>query len=133
MGYREKYPGAHYIETSNLGRSLPLNATERTFMNDLYAAYTDLDDFMANGTAAEIAAFDSLLPRPTRTLESRSMTYDAKMEMPFDKHFVVAGAQYIDAETEDGVFGMTSAANTASGVESKYDQYALLQKTAGGS
>ncbi len=118
--------GAHYVETSNLGRSLPLNATERTFMNNLYGAYTDLEDFMANGTGAEIAAFDSLLPRPTRTLESRNMTYDAKMEMPFDNHFVVAGAQYIDAETEDGVFGMTSNANTASGVESKYDQYALF-------
>jgi outer membrane receptor for ferrienterochelin and colicins len=117
---------AHYIKTGNLGRSLPLNATQRVFMNSLYSNYTDLEDFRANGTAAEIAEFEALLPRPTRTLESSTMTYDAKYELPLEEHFLIIGAQYVDAELEDGVFGMTDAAQTKSGVVEDYKQWALF-------
>jgi len=116
--------GMHHVETNNFGRSLPLNATQRTFIaNNIDGNGEDwqtVDDAMNN------ADFVALMPRGIRTLKSENTTYDAKFEMPFDNHFVVVGAQYVKAEVEDGVFGMTADATTSTGVVSAYDQWALF-------
>ena len=89
--------GIHHIESENLGRSLPLNASERARMETLYGnlgltpnaknqwtgpakGYNDLN-------AADKAFIDSLLPRPTRTLQSSDTTYSAKYEIPLSNHF----------------------------------------------
>ncbi|MCT7542015.1 TonB-dependent receptor domain-containing protein [Aliarcobacter cryaerophilus] len=106
--------GIHHIESENLGRSLPLNASERARMETLYGnlgltknaknqwtgaakGYNDLN-------AADKAFIDSLLPRPTRTLESSDTTYSAKYEVPLSNHFLVVGAEYKEAELKDGVY-----------------------------
>jgi outer membrane receptor for ferrienterochelin and colicins len=113
--------GVHYIETANLGRSLPLNATERQFIKDNKGTtWADFDDAMADPN------FLALMPRPSRILESKTTTYNAKYELPFEKHYVTLGAEYIDGELEDGVFGMTSSATTQSGVVQSYEQWALF-------
>ncbi|AXH14114.1 TonB-dependent receptor [Malaciobacter mytili LMG 24559] len=116
--------GIHHIKTSNNGRSLPLNPSERLFMNDLYANYSSLNDFETNGSSTQLAQFNSLLPRPKRVLESKNITYNGKIEIPFEKHFLVLGTQYIDAQLEDGVFGITN--KTKKAVTSSYKQWALF-------
>jgi len=112
--------GMHHITSENLGRSLPLNALQRKYIEDNKAGWADLDAALAD------PIFASLMPRPERALKSETTTYDAKLEMPFDNHFVVVGAQYIQAEVEDGVFGMNNSINNDSGVVSSYDQWALF-------
>lgn len=91
----------HYIETNNNGRTLPFTVQERA---DLQALYD------ANGRSwsglSEIVE-STFLPRPKRVMETRQTTYDAKFDTLLgDQHLVVFGGQYIDAEMEDGVFGM---------------------------
>jgi len=66
------------------------------------------------------------MPRGTRTLKSENTTYDAKLEIPLENHFIVVGAQYVQGEVEDGVFGITEDATTESGVVSDYKQWALF-------
>lgn len=116
--------GIHHIESENFGRSLPLNAAQRQFIADNTNGngenWTSVNDALAN------AEFASLMPRPTRTLRSQNTTYDAKFEMPLENHFIVVGAQYVQGEVEDGVFGMSSDNTTKSGVVSSYDQWALF-------
>ena len=116
--------GVHHIKSENFGRSLPLNAAQRQFIADNTNGngenWTSVNDALAN------AQFASLMPRPERTLKSQNTTYDAKFEMPFDNHFIVVGAQYVQGEVEDGVFGMTSNTTTESGVVSDYNQWALF-------
>jgi outer membrane receptor for ferrienterochelin and colicins len=111
--------GVHHIDTANLGRSLPLNASERKYIADNKSSWTDLDAALAD------PIFAALMPRANRTLESRSTTYSAKYEMPLDSHFLVVGTEYVDAEVEDGVFGMTSSSQTQSGITSDYKQWSL--------
>ncbi|MCB1756325.1 MAG: TonB-dependent receptor [Gammaproteobacteria bacterium] len=88
----------HHVETSNDGRTLPLTATERLQLNDMQAA---------GASDAEIEA--AFLPRPKRTLETRQTTLDAKIDSQVGEHWLVYGGQYIDAEMEDGTFGMNGS------------------------
>ncbi len=66
--------GIHHIESANIGRSMPLSASERNFYENMKSAskYKDksLEYFYANATPEEIAQFKALMPRDTRTLES---------------------------------------------------------------
>ncbi|RBQ32315.1 TonB-dependent receptor [Arcobacter sp. FW59] len=133
--------GVHHIKSENLGRSLPLNADERIRMTQLYldngatlavnpntGAHTwsipgnggiDYD----NLNATDKAFIDSLLPRPTRTLESKNTTFNAKYELPLNNHFLVVGAEYLKAELTDGVFGMSEGKSNQS---KEYYQYGLF-------
>jgi outer membrane receptor for ferrienterochelin and colicins len=96
-----------YVDTANEGRTLPLSSGERLFVQDMKSKYgSAYNDFLANATPAEIAQFQALYPRPDRTLESRSYTIDAKSEIALGNHYLVIGGQFIDAEMEDGVFGL---------------------------
>jgi len=116
--------GAHHIESNNFGRSLPLNASQRKFVADNTDGngedWQSVDEALAN------AEFAALLPRGPRTLKSQNTTYDAKFEMPLANHFVVVGAQYVQGEVEDGVFGMSENAVTEAGIVSDYNQWALF-------
>lgn len=78
------------ISTENKGRTLPLTATER---KDYESATSDADK----------AKF---LPRPDRKMESSQYTLDAKLDIPLGDHLLITGAQVIQGELEDGVFGM---------------------------
>jgi len=116
--------GAHHITSNNFGRSLPLNASQRKFIADNTNGngenWASVDEALLN------PEFAALMPRSTRTLKSQNTTYDAKFEMPLEDHFVVVGAQYVQGEVEDGVFGMTADTTTESGVTSDYNQWALF-------
>ena len=78
------------ISTENKGRTLPLTAAERT-------------EFESATTDANKAKF---LPRPDRKMESSQYTLDAKLDIPLGDHLLITGAQVIQGELEDGVFGM---------------------------
>ena len=112
--------GVHHVETNNFGRSLPLNASQRQYIADNKGSWADVDDALSD------PEFAALLPRPTRTLRSENTTFDAKFEMPLDAHFIVFGTQYVQAEVEDGVFGMESTTTASTGVVSDYNQWALF-------
>ncbi|WP_323593999.1 TonB-dependent receptor domain-containing protein [Aliarcobacter butzleri] len=112
--------GIHHIETANLGRSLPLNATERQYIKDNKPSWPNL------AAAMNDPVFASLMPRPERTLESSNTTYSAKYELPLNDHFIIVGAEYLDNELEDGVFGMTDATKTKSGTVKDYNQWSVF-------
>lgn len=102
--------------TENLGRSLPLTVEERADLQDLWndvcarrgQAANCNNGTLANSalTAAEMDRLNAFLPRPLRTLEIDNLIVDAKLDMPIGAHVVTVGGQYLDAEMEDGTFGM---------------------------
>ena len=98
--------------SENLGRSLPLTIAERAELQDLWnSACGSAGAFCNNAnrgnlSAAQTDQFNSLLPRPLRTLELDNLIVDAKLDMPLGSHVVTVGGQYIDSEMEDGTFGM---------------------------
>ncbi|MDX4059880.1 TonB-dependent receptor [Aliarcobacter skirrowii] len=96
--------GVHHIKSENLGRSLPLSAQQRQFIENNIDGngedWQDVNEALANPD------FAALMPRPTRTLESKNTTFNAKYEIPLESHFIVVGAEYLKAELTDGVFGM---------------------------
>lgn len=108
-GPASSYVSLAYVDTANEGRTLPLTVEERLL---LQAMYDGVDDY-ADMTEAERKALaeDTFLPRPDRPLQSRQYTLDAHVNLPFEaagKHNLLIGAQVIDGELEDGVFGMES-------------------------
>ena len=109
--------GVHHIESENLGRSLPLTAEQRKYIEDNKAGWADLDAALADPN------FVALMPRPARTLESKNTTFSAKYELPLDKHHIVVGAEYLKAQMTDGVFGMSEGKTNG---EKEYYQYALF-------
>ena len=107
--------GVHHIASENLGRSLPLNASQRERMAQLYqnnGATQDAKGAWSRATgikyselnASDKAFIDGLLPRPIRTLESANTTYSAKYEVPLDDHYLVVGTEYLQAELKDDVY-----------------------------
>lgn len=113
----------YQIDTKNLGRTLPLTAAQRQIYNsatnNAADSYDDLSD-------ANKAILDSLLPRPDRILETKQLTIDGKVDIPLEEHLVVLGFQYIDAQMEDGVFGMTGTDGYTSGKVQPHKQWALF-------
>lgn len=108
-----------HIDTSNEGRTLPFSVAERLDLQELWdasGAYAGLST--AERRAIAEARF---LPRPTRELESSQYTLDAKLDIPLEgfggRHHFVVGAQMIDGELSDGVFGMEASAEGLSAVQ----------------
>lgn len=110
--------GIHHIESKNLGRSLPLNAEQRKYINDNKSSWPDLD------TAMQDPIFRAMMPRPVRDLNSLNTTVSGKYELPLDNHYLVTGVEYTQAELEDGVFGMESGG--VGGKTKKYYQYSVF-------
>lgn len=119
--------GVHHIESNNYGRSLPLGIADRNKMQKVYEGISDWNtkkvtyNDITNPT--DKAYVDSLLPRPTRTLSSENTTFNAKYELPLDKHYIVVGAEYLKAQMTDGVFGMHEGKDNG---EKEYYQYSLF-------
>ncbi len=96
------------VDSANLGRTMPFTVEERLLHRQVFqgtGAYRGLS------VAQRRAIAESLfLPRPSRTMESRQSTLDAKLDIPVEdfggRHHLVVGGQFIDGELEDGVFGM---------------------------
>lgn len=99
-----------YVDTQNNGRTLPLSVAERLQLQEMYdgtGEYANMDEQTRKDLAEE-----TFLPRPQRPLESSQYTYDLRFDIPIsgalgDHNFVV-GAQLIDGELKDGVFGLES-------------------------
>lgn len=109
--FGRSYLALSYVETSNNGRSLPFSPAERKQLQEMYSgtgAYAGMT--LADRRALAESTF---LPRPKRTLESSQYTLDAKLDIPIKNfagdHMLVVGAQLIDGELTDGVFGLESS------------------------
>ncbi|SHF23780.1 outer membrane receptor for ferrienterochelin and colicins [Lampropedia hyalina DSM 16112] len=114
-----------YVETSNLGRSLPFRPGERHLLQEMYSG---TGAYAGMSTAERRALAEStFLPRPKRTLESNQYTLDAKFDIPLRNlagdHMLVVGGQMIDGELVDGVFGMEKDQDTGA---QKQKMYALF-------
>ncbi|CAM3390990.1 TonB-dependent receptor domain-containing protein [Arcobacter aquimarinus] len=109
--------GIHHIESQNLGRSLPLSAEERLYIKNNKPGWGNLAGAMND------PYFVDLMPRPKRTLESKNTTYSAKYELPLNNHFLVVGAEYLDAQMKDGVFGMSEGKTNG---KKEYGQYSVF-------
>ena len=115
--------GIHHVKTNNYGRTLPLNAAQRKLFDDnkqLGGKWDTYEKAMADPN------FLSFLPRPTRVLQSKATTFNAQYEMPFEKHYVIVGTEYIDGELEDGVFGISDSSTGSGGVVSDTKQLSLF-------
>lgn len=99
-----------HVDTANEGRTLPFTVAERLQLQTIYDATGDYADLSEEERRALAEA--TFLPRPARTLESSQYTLDARLSIPIKDlmgdHVVVVGAQAIDGELEDSVFGMES-------------------------
>lgn len=104
----------HNITTSNEGRTLPLTAQERLDYEDMVAA-----------SASDQDIIDAFLPRPERVLETRQTTLNVKLDSIIGQHALVYGGQYIDAEMEDGAFGMTGS-GFSDGETQPHEQWSLF-------
>lgn len=103
------YLALSYVDTANEGRTLPLTVAERLLLQDMYDGVGDYAGMPEEERKA--LAESTFLPRPARPLNSSQYTLDARLDIPFEaagQHMLVVGAQVIDGELEDGVFGMES-------------------------
>ncbi|QBL08164.1 TonB-dependent receptor [Rheinheimera sp. D18] len=94
--------------SENFGRSLPLTVEERgelqTIWNQQVIAQGKSKPALTPALAEQLQT--QFLPRPTRTLQIDNLIIDTKLESQYQDHYFVLGAQYFNAEMEDGVFGM---------------------------
>lgn len=113
-----------YVDTNNHGRTMPFSVAERAqllAMVDARGAYAGMSEAERKALAEK-----TFLPRPKRALESSQYTLDAKLDMPFElagQHTAVVGAQVIQGELADGVFGMEEG---ISGVVQEHNMYSLF-------
>lgn len=119
--------GIHHIESSNIGRSMPLTAAQRLQIAANKANNIASPHFTGNWSTFALAnadpAFRALMPRDARTLESINTIYSAKYEVPLNNHFLVVGTEYLDAQMKDGIFGMNKGKSNG---KKEYYQYALF-------
>lgn len=113
----------YQVNSANLGRTLPFSAGERA---DLQTLWDASGGDMSTLTPAQMAELEAFLPRPARVMETRQLTVDGKMDIPLEEHLVVLGFQYIDAEMEDGTFGMSKTDGYVSGKVQPHKQWALF-------
>lgn len=114
-----------YVDTNNLGRTIPFTVAERQqllAMIDGTGAYAGMSE--ADRKALAEATF---LPRAERELASSQYTLDAKLDMPYEfagqQHVTVVGAQVIQGELKDGVFGMEEG---TPGAVQEHNMYSLF-------
>ena len=143
-----------YVDTANLGRSMPFTVAERQQLqgfwnaagqnagwnqnasgnyqpsnaqfNNNWSEAEKLAFFKANLSTEELAKLESFLPRKMRKLETREYTYDLKYDVLLGSHMLVVGGQYIDGEMEDGVFGMTGTDTRNSGKTQPHEMWSLF-------
>lgn len=111
-----------YVKTNNNGRTLPFTVEERGRLQGLWDAS---GGNLNNLTEVQRAELDAFLPRPARVMETRQKTLDVKFDTVQGDHWLIFGGQYIDAEQEDGVFGMYGD-GFRSGTVQPHKQWALF-------
>jgi outer membrane receptor for ferrienterochelin and colicins len=119
----------YQVDTANLGRSLPFTVGERSELRDLWEdwgrpRFSGSGHLLDNAEKAYLE--ETFLPREARIMETRQLTVDGKVDIPFDNHLVILGFQYIDAEMEDGVFGMSNGTGYEAGTVQPHKQWALF-------
>ena len=119
--------GIHHIESSNIGRSMPLTAAQRLQIAANKANNIASPHFTGNWSTFALAnadpAFRALMPRESRTLESTNTTYSAKYELPLNSHYIVVGTEFQDVSLKDGIYGMSQG---RSGGKKEYYQYGVF-------
>lgn len=113
--------------SANLGRSLPLTVAERRDVQaiwdqavlDQQSERPDLTDDI------RVALNEAFLPRPLRTLEIENTIVDTRLENNIGNHYFIVGAQYYNADMEDGVFGMYGD-DHEEGVIQRHRQWAVF-------
>lgn len=112
-----------HLRSDNLGRSLPFTIQERDALQSIWDDHcpqvsdcrvSNNQFIMPEGVDEQLE--DLFLPRPIRVLQSRNTTFDTRLDAQLGAHSLVLGGQYIDAEMEDGTFGMDGSgfrSNTA--------------------
>lgn len=121
------------VTTANLGRSQPLTVEERTALLAYMRSQGTLTAGELTGgitlgapSAAQANYLNTnFLPRERRTMEIRQTSVDGKIDFTLGEHAVVMGAQFIDAEHEDSVFGMFGG-GYRTGVVQPHEQWALF-------
>ena len=100
-----------HLSSKNLGRSLPLTVAERQALQSTWDQAAAEQGTTGPELTPELATQleGEYLPRPMRTLEVRNTTFDSRLDTQIGSHTLALGLQYIDAEMEDGVFGMDGA------------------------
>ncbi len=113
-----------YVDTNNHGRTMPFTVAER---QQLLAMMNGAGQYSSLSVEQRRALAEAtFLPRPKRTMSSNQYTFDAKLDMPFElagEHVVVIGAQVIQGELEDGVFGMEAG---TPGGKQEHNMYSLF-------
>ncbi|MEE2000795.1 TonB-dependent receptor [Alkalimonas sp. MEB108] len=94
--------------SENFGRSLPLTVQERLQVQAIWDQARDEQgvNVPVLTDAIRMQLEQDFLPRPMRTLKIDNLIVDTKLESQWQNHFFVLGAQYFNADMEDGVFGM---------------------------
>ncbi len=113
--------------SANLGRSLPLGLEERAELQGIWnQAVIDQDTTRPTLTDDITAQLESLfLPRPLRTLEIDSLIVNTRFEGLYNDHAYILGAQWFDAEMEDGVFAMSGEGAETQAIQ-KHQQWAVF-------
>lgn len=116
-----------HSRSSNLGRSLPLTLAERNRVQAIWdLAVAEQGNAQPELTSAIRTQLESeFLPRQLRTLDIENLIIDSKLEHHMGNHFFVVGAQYFDADMEDGVFGMYGEGYNE-GVVQRHQQWAVF-------
>lgn len=114
-----------YVDTNNEGRTMPFTVAERA---ELLAMFDGTGAYAGMAVDARRALAEAtFLPRAQRVLASNQYTLDAKLDMPYElagqQHVTVIGAQVIQGELEDGVFGMESG---SPGAVQEHNMYSLF-------
>lgn len=113
-----------HVATNNDGRTMPFTVDERAQLLEMIdgtGQYVGLSLEERRAIAEE-----TYLPRPKRTLESAQYTLDAKLDLPFQlagDHIAVLGAQVIQGELTDGIFGIESG---TPGQKQEHNMYSLF-------
>ena len=127
LGFAQSYLSLANIETDNEGRTLPLTVAERQLLAQMYYATGEYEGMSEQ--ARKDLAEQTFLPRPDRPLSSSQYTFDARLDIPLQdlagSHNLAVGAQLIDGELNDGVFGMEQGDDGA-GVVQEQEMYSLF-------
>lgn len=136
-GLRSEVVLSHVV-TANLGRSQPLTVQDRADLLAYMKSQGQLTGGELTGgittgapSAAQAAWLAArFLPRERRTLEVRQTSLDGKLDFELgSSHYVVLGGQILDAEMEDGVFGMFGDGYVEGAVQ-PHKQWALFAEDA---
>lgn len=115
-----------YVDTQNNGRTLPLSVAERLLLQEMYDGTGDYEGMSED--ARKSLAEETFLPRPDRPLDSSQYTVDMRLDVPISgawgyNKFVI-GAQIIDGELKDGVFGLEDGSPGAVQEQNMYSVFA---------